>query len=76
MIKVNFYILTDNIYKLVLSYERMITMADEKSKTTKLKEKIMMEEPKGINALTKREIKNADEFCKGYKKFIDNSPAL
>ena len=49
-------------------------MADEKSKTTKLKEKIMMEEPKGIKALTKREIKKADEFCKGYKKFIDNSP--
>ena len=23
---------------------------------------------------TKREIKKADEFCKGYKKFIDNSP--
>ena len=39
-------------------------MADEKSKTTKLKEKIMMEEPKGIKALTKREIKKADEFCK------------
>ena len=52
----------------------MITMADEKSKTAKLKEKIMMEEPKGIKALTKREIKKADEFCKGYKKFINNSP--
>ena len=49
-------------------------MSEEKSKTTKLKEKIMMEEPKGIKALTKREIKKADEFCKGYKKFLDNSP--
>lgn len=49
-------------------------MADEKSKTAKLKEKIMMEEPKGMKALAKKEVKKADEFCKGYKKFLDNSP--
>ena len=49
-------------------------MADEKSKTAKLKEKIMMTESKGIKALSKKEIKKADEFCKGYKKFLDNSP--
>lgn len=49
-------------------------MAEEKSKTAKLKERIMMEEPKGIKALSKKEIKKADDFCKGYKKFLDNSP--
>ena len=49
-------------------------MADEKSKTAKLKEKIMMTEPEGIKALSKKEIKKADEFCVGYKKFLDNSP--
>lgn len=49
-------------------------MADEKSKTAKLKEKIMMTEPKGIKALSKKEIKKADEFCIGYKRFLDNSP--
>ena len=52
----------------------MIIMAEEKSKTAKLKERIMMEEPKGIKALSKKEIKKADDFCKGYKKFLDNSP--
>lgn len=49
-------------------------MADEKSKTAKLKEKIMMTEPKGIKSLSKKEIKKADEFCVGYKKFLDSSP--
>lgn len=49
-------------------------MADEKSKTKELKEKIMMTEPKGIKALSAEEIEKADEFCKGYKKFLDNSP--
>lgn len=49
-------------------------MADEKSKTAKLKEKIMMTEPKGVKALSKKEIKKSDEFCEGYKKFLDNSP--
>ena len=43
-------------------------MAEEKSKTTLLKEKIMMTEPKGVKALS------ADSFCDGYKKFLDNSP--
>ncbi len=49
-------------------------MATEKSKTEKLKEKLMMTEPQGVKALTKKEIKKADEFCEGYKKFLDNSP--
>ena len=49
-------------------------MADEKSKTAKLKEQIMMTEPKGIKALSKEEIQKADNFCIGYKKFLDNSP--
>ena len=41
-------------------------MADEKSKTAKLKEQIMMTEPKGIKALSKEEIQKADNFCIGY----------
>ena len=32
-------------------------MAEEKSKTTLLKEKIMMTEPKGVKALSEEEIK-------------------
>lgn len=49
-------------------------MADEKTKSEKLREEIMMTEKKGIKALSKKEIKKADEFCEGYKKFLDNSP--
>lgn len=49
-------------------------MAEEKTKTAKLKEKILMTEPKGIKALSKKEIKKADDFCVGYKAFLDNSP--
>lgn len=54
--------------------ERTVIMAEEKSKTTLLKEKIMMTEPKGVKALSEEEIKKADSFCDGYKKFLDNSP--
>lgn len=46
----------------------------EKTKTAELKEQIMMTEPKGVKALSKEEIAKADEFCVGYKKFLDNSP--
>ncbi len=49
-------------------------MAEEKSKTAKLKEEIMMPESKGTKALSKKEIKKADEFCEGYKKFLNHSP--
>lgn len=34
----------------------------------------MMTEPKGVKALSEEEIKKADSFCDGYKKFLDNSP--
>lgn len=49
-------------------------MAEEKSKTAKLKEKLMIKEASGVKELSKKEIKAADEFCKGYKKFLDSSP--
>lgn len=49
-------------------------MAEEKSMTAKLKEDIMMKEPKGAKALSQEEIQKADDFCEGYKKFLDNSP--
>ncbi|MDD5796558.1 MAG: aminopeptidase, partial [Oscillospiraceae bacterium] len=47
---------------------------EEKSKTAKLKEEILMKKDKGIKTLSKEEIKKADEFCKGYSEFLDNSP--
>lgn len=47
---------------------------EEKSKTAKLKEEIFMKKDKGIKTLSKEEIKKADEFCKGYSEFLDNSP--
>ena len=49
-------------------------MAEEKSMTAKLKEEIVMKEPKGAKALSQEEIQKADDFCEGYKKFLDNSP--
>lgn len=49
-------------------------MAEEKSMTAKLKEEIMMTESKGVKALSQEEIKKADDFCVGYKEFLDNSP--
>ncbi len=54
--------------------ERTVIMAEEKSKTTLLRKKLMMTEPKGVKALSEEEIKKADSFCDGYKKFLDNSP--
>ncbi len=49
-------------------------MADEKSKTKALKEELFLPAKKGIATLTKEEIAKADEFCEGYKDFLDNSP--
>ena len=39
-----------------------------------LKEQILMKSKKGIATLTQEEIAKADEFCEGYKEFLDNSP--
>lgn len=49
-------------------------MSDEKSKATLLKEEIMMKDSKGAATLNAEEIKKADDFCVGYKKFLDHSP--
>lgn len=48
-------------------------MCEEKSKTAQLREKLM-NEPKGFKELSAEEIKKADEFCEGYKTFLDSSP--
>ncbi len=48
-------------------------MADEKTKTEQLRERLM-NEPKGAKALSKEDIAAADEFCEGYKKFLNASP--
>lgn len=49
-------------------------MAEEKSKIEQLKEQIMMKESEGVKSLSEEDIEKADEFCVGYKKFLDNSP--
>lgn len=49
-------------------------MAEEKSQTAELKEQIMMKESEGIKVLSDEDIAKADEFCVGYKKFLDSSP--
>lgn len=47
-------------------------MADNKTKD--LKKKLFMPAEKGISTVSEKEINTADEFCVGYKKFLDNSP--
>lgn len=49
-------------------------MAEEKSKIEQLKEQIMMKESERVKSLSEEDIEKADEFCVGYKKFLDNSP--
>ena len=51
----------------------MIPMAEEKSKTELLREKLM-NDPKTIKKLDTEEIKKADEFCEDYKAFLNASP--
>ena len=48
-------------------------MAEEKSKTELLREKLM-NDPKTIKKLDAEEIKKADEFCEDYKAFLNASP--
>ena len=48
-------------------------MADEKTKTQLLRERVLTEENKG-KKLTAEVIAKADEFCEGYKEFLDCSP--
>ena len=48
-------------------------MSEEKNKTQELREKLM-NEPKGVKELSAEEIKRADEFCEGYKEFLNASP--
>lgn len=47
---------------------------DKKSNVKELKEQLFMKSKKGIGTLTDEEIAKADEFCEGYKVFLDNSP--
>ncbi len=49
-------------------------MSEEKSKTKMLKESLLMKSKKGIATLSADEIAKADEFCEGYKEYLDNSP--
>lgn len=47
---------------------------EEKSQTKLLKEELLFKVKKGIATLSQEHIAKADEFCEGYKKFLDNSP--
>ena len=47
---------------------------EEKSKTKALKESLFLPTKTGISAVKEEEIAKADEFCEGYKQFLDNSP--
>ena len=49
-------------------------MSEEKTKTEQLRERIMLSENKGVKAFAADEIARADEFCEGYKSFLDASP--
>lgn len=49
-------------------------MSEEKSKTKQLKEELFIHAKTGIQTVTADELKKADDFCEGYKKFLDNSP--
>jgi aspartyl aminopeptidase len=49
-------------------------MSEEKSITKQLKEELFMPAKTGISAVDSDEIRQADDFCEDYKKFLDNSP--
>ena len=49
-------------------------MSDEKTKTEQLRERIMLSENKGVKSLSVEESARADEFCEGYKGFLNASP--
>lgn len=53
--------------------ERTIKMDKEKSKSKQLKEKLFVKKELGIKSLSAEEITKADEFCKGYVEFLNNS---
>ena len=46
-------------------------MSEEKTKTALLREELMMKEDKGIRSLSSEELAKADEFCEGYKRFLN-----
>lgn len=46
-------------------------MAEEKSQAAKLKEELLLDRKNGIATRNEEEIKTADEFCTGYKRFLD-----
>ncbi len=49
-------------------------MAEEKNKTQLLREKLMKSDKLPFKSLSPEEIAKADEFCEGYKAFLDASP--
>ena len=49
------------------------TEKKEKSQAAQLKEKLAAKKPSGALELDKEKIALADEFCEGYKKFINTS---
>lgn len=48
-------------------------MENEKSKASQLKEKLFVKKSVGIKKMSQEEIEKADEFSKGYVKFLNNA---
>ena len=48
-------------------------MEKEKSQAEQLKEKLFMNRKSGTLKLSAEETAKADEFCEGYKMFLDNA---
>ncbi len=47
---------------------------EEKSKVKQLKEELFLPAKKGLCTVDEKAVNTADEFCEGYKEFLDNSP--
>lgn len=45
----------------------------EKTETELLKEKLFMQKKNGLLTVSEETVRQADDFCEGYKKFLDNS---
>ena len=48
-------------------------MADKKNTAAKLKEELLMQKKNAVHKLTKKEISACDDFCEGYKDFMDKA---
>ena len=50
-----------------------MNMSDKKNKAEKLEEKLLMKRKNAAETLTEKQIKECDDFCEGYKDFMNRS---